>query len=148
MKVSPFFFSFKHLFLSTFISVNIDCLLYMFNCSWHLSFSYLYCISISGFCFWNLYSITRRGIVDSITRVPKVPVPSSELVPPPSLPSKRVSLPPWTQRGGATFSCRWGGVGTHSVDWIESLALYILCDHYTCNVLYSTTFKLGHETVQ
>ncbi len=32
---------------------------------------------------------------------------SSELVPPPLI-RKLVCLPPWTQTGGATLSCRWG----------------------------------------
>ncbi len=41
----------------------------------------------------------------------RVPVPSSELGPPTLSPPANVS-PPWTQRRGATLSCRLGGGGT------------------------------------
>ncbi len=58
MKVSHFFFYLKHLFFSYFrqrehwLSTRHFLDIYLF-----LTF-----IRISGFCFWNLYTITRRGI--------------------------------------------------------------------------------------
>jgi hypothetical protein len=43
--------------------------------------------------------------------------------------SSLMCLPPWTQRGGNTLLGGGGGRGkANSDDWIESLALYILCE--------------------
>ena len=53
--------------------------------------------------------------------------------------SRKRECPPslGTKGGGATLACGWGGGGSHSDDWRESLALCLLCG---CDCVNAFTF--------
>jgi hypothetical protein len=68
-----------------------------------------------------------------IRRVPVCRSPRRNWVPPPPLPQASV-LPPWTKGGrGEQHSLAGEGVGgPNSDDWLESVALSILCGQISC----------------